>query len=106
MFSEKDSFYAWTFERRRPLWQTVLSFLVPVVTLACCLFPVFPHWCKLGVLYFCLAFLTLIFGVLICKYFHAFSQLIEVHSNVWSVGFLMLLLPAYYTSCGAEYDVE
>jgi translocation protein SEC62 len=69
MFSEKDSFYAWTFERRRPLWQTVLSFLVPVVTLACCLFPVFPHWCKLGVLYLCLAFLTLIFGVLICKYF-------------------------------------
>ncbi|KAG0574631.1 hypothetical protein KC19_VG278100 [Ceratodon purpureus] len=67
MFSEKDSFYAWTFERRRPLWQTVLSFLVPVVTLACCLFPVFPHWCKLGVLYFCLAFLTLIFGVLILR---------------------------------------
>lgn len=67
MFSETDSFYAWTFERRRPLWQTVLSFLVPVVTLACCLFPVFPHWCKLGVLYTCLAFLTLIFGVLICK---------------------------------------
>lgn len=66
-FSEKDSFYAWTFERRRPLWQTVLSFLVPVVTLACCLFPIFPHWCKLGVLYFCLAFLTLIFGVLIFR---------------------------------------
>lgn len=67
MFSETDSFYAWTFERRRPLWQTVLSFLVPVVTLACCLFPVFPHWCKLGVLYTCLAFLTLIFGVLILR---------------------------------------
>jgi translocation protein SEC62 len=67
MFSENDSFYAWTFERRRPLWQTVLSFLVPVVTLACCLFPVFPHWCKLGVLYTCLAFLTLIFGVLILR---------------------------------------
>ncbi|XP_024398141.1 uncharacterized protein [Physcomitrium patens] len=64
MFSEKDSFYAWAFERRRPLWQTVLSFFVPVVTLACCLFPIFPHWCKLGVLYFFLAFLTLIFGVL------------------------------------------
>jgi len=63
-FSEKDSFFAWTFERRRPLWQTVLSFLVPIVTLACCLFPVFPHWCKLGVLYFCLTLLSLIFGLL------------------------------------------
>jgi hypothetical protein len=66
-FSEKDSFFAWTFERRRPLWQTVLSFLVPIVTLACCLFPVFPHWCKLGVLYFCLTLLSLIFGLLTCK---------------------------------------
>lgn len=63
-FSVDDAFFAWTFERRRPLWQTVLSILVPIVTLACCLFPVFPHWCKLVVLYTCLTFLAAVFTVL------------------------------------------
>uniref|UniRef100_A0A0D6R3Z8 Translocation protein SEC62 n=1 Tax=Araucaria cunninghamii TaxID=56994 RepID=A0A0D6R3Z8_ARACU len=68
LFSEGDSFFAWTFEKRRPLWQTILSFLVPVVTLACCLFPIFPHWCKLVVLYSCLGFLSLIFTTLFLRW--------------------------------------
>lgn len=68
VFSENDCFFAWTFEKRRPLWQTILSFLVPVVTLACCLFPLFPHWCKLLVLYSCLAFLSLIFTTLFLRW--------------------------------------
>lgn len=68
VFSENDCFFAWTFEKRRPLWQTILSFLVPVVTLACCLFPLFPHWCKLLVLYSCLAFLSLIFSTLFLRW--------------------------------------
>ncbi|OAE19963.1 hypothetical protein AXG93_1520s1370 [Marchantia polymorpha subsp. ruderalis] len=68
IFSEDDAFFAWNYERRRPMWQIILSFLVPVVTLACCLFPIFPHWCKLAVLYFCLAFLALIFGVLFARW--------------------------------------
>lgn len=67
-FSTDDTFFAWTFEKRRPLWQTVLSFLVPIVTLACCLFPVFPHWCKLVVLYVCLAFLSAIFSILFLRW--------------------------------------
>ncbi|KAH7423918.1 hypothetical protein KP509_12G080600 [Ceratopteris richardii] len=66
-FSVNDAFFAWTFERRRPLWQTVLSFLVPIVTLACCLFPVFPHWCKLVVLYTCLTFLAAVFTLLLLR---------------------------------------
>ncbi|GLJ54034.1 hypothetical protein SUGI_1156370 [Cryptomeria japonica] len=67
-FSENDSFFAWTFEKRRPLWQTILSFLVPVITVACCLFPIFPHWCKLLVLYSCLGFLSLIFSTLFLRW--------------------------------------
>ena len=66
-FSVDDAFFAWTFERRRPLWQTVLSFFVPIITLACCLFPVFPHPCKLVVLYTCLTFLSTILSILFCK---------------------------------------
>ncbi|KAL5982007.1 hypothetical protein ACLOJK_016075 [Asimina triloba] len=61
VFSENDAFFAWTFVKRRPLWQTVLSFLWPVATLAICLFPVFPHRCKLIVLY---SFRSVIFGAL------------------------------------------
>ncbi|KAL3324683.1 hypothetical protein AABB24_038675, partial [Solanum stoloniferum] len=43
VFSENDAFFAWTFVKRRPLWQTLLSFCWPVLTLAICLFPVYPH---------------------------------------------------------------
>ncbi|KAL4198363.1 hypothetical protein AMTRI_Chr03g139860 [Amborella trichopoda] len=68
VFSDNDAFFAWTFVKRRPLWQTILSFLVPVVTLACCLFPVFPHWCKLLVLYFCVGFLLFIFSMLFLRW--------------------------------------
>ncbi|KAK6138405.1 hypothetical protein DH2020_027879 [Rehmannia glutinosa] len=43
VFSDNDAFFAWTFVNRRPLWQTLLAFFWPVLTLAICLFPVYPH---------------------------------------------------------------
>ncbi|OVA10247.1 Translocation protein Sec62 [Macleaya cordata] len=67
VFSENDAFFAWTFVKRRPLWQTILSFVWPVVTLAICLFPIFPHQCKLLVLYSCAGLLLLIFSVLLFR---------------------------------------
>ncbi|KAJ4978530.1 hypothetical protein NE237_009310 [Protea cynaroides] len=67
VFSDNDAFFAWTFVKRRPLWQTILSFLWPVLTLAICLFPVFPHQCKLLVLYTCAGALLLIFTVLLAR---------------------------------------
>ncbi|KAJ7565967.1 hypothetical protein O6H91_02G083000 [Diphasiastrum complanatum] len=82
-FSEDDAFFAWTFERRRPLWQIVLSFLVPIITLACCLFPVFPHWCKLIVLYFCLGVLLLIFGILIVRWIIFGLLWIVLGKRIW-----------------------
>ncbi|XP_058073654.1 uncharacterized protein LOC131222549 [Magnolia sinica] len=66
-FSENDAFFAWTFVKRRPLWQTVLSFLWPVATLAICLFPVFPHRCKLIVLYSCAGILLFILSLLFLR---------------------------------------
>ncbi|KAK6119762.1 hypothetical protein DH2020_046503 [Rehmannia glutinosa] len=42
VFSDNDAFFAWTFVNRRPLWQTLLSFCWPVLTLAICLFPCIP----------------------------------------------------------------
>ncbi|XP_050370475.1 uncharacterized protein LOC126788520 isoform X2 [Argentina anserina] len=66
-FSENDAFFAWTFVKRRPLWQTLLSFFWPVVTLAICLFPVYPHRCKLLILYSCLGVLLLFLSLLLLR---------------------------------------
>ncbi|GMI74254.1 hypothetical protein like AT3G20920 [Hibiscus trionum] len=67
VFSENDAFFAWTFVKRRPLWQTLLSFVWPVLTLAICLFPVYPHRCKLLILYSCAGLLVLIFSLLLLR---------------------------------------
>ncbi|KAL6516301.1 hypothetical protein OROGR_019606 [Orobanche gracilis] len=64
VFSDNDAFFAWAFVNRRPLWQTLLSFCWPVLTLAICLFPVYPHQVKLLILYFCAGVLLLILCVL------------------------------------------
>ncbi|GJP52700.1 hypothetical protein CLOM_g11792 [Closterium sp. NIES-68] len=66
-FTVDDGFYAWMYERQQPVWQTILSFMLPVFTVACCLFPVFPHWCKLTVLYFLLGLIALIFLLLFVR---------------------------------------
>ncbi|MQL79090.1 hypothetical protein Taro_011541 [Colocasia esculenta] len=65
VFSENDAFFAWTFMKRRTLWQTILSFLWPLVALAMCLFPVYPYQCKLVVLYSCAGALLFIVTLLL-----------------------------------------
>ncbi|KAM7280518.1 hypothetical protein ACFE04_007652 [Oxalis oulophora] len=67
MFSDNDAFFAWTFVNRHPLWQTLLSMLWPVLTLGICLFPVYPHSCKLVILYSCLGVLLLFFSLLLVR---------------------------------------
>ncbi|GMI97433.1 hypothetical protein like AT3G20920 [Hibiscus trionum] len=66
-FSENDAFFAWTFVTRRPLWEILLSFFWPVLTLAICLFPVYPHRCKLIILYSCAGVLLLILTILLLR---------------------------------------
>ncbi|KAF9596050.1 hypothetical protein IFM89_006977 [Coptis chinensis] len=83
MFSENDAFFAWAFVKRRPLWQTILSFVWPVVTLAICLFPVFPHRCKLIVLYSCAGLLLLIFTLLLVRSLIFGSMWILLGKRVW-----------------------
>ncbi|KAF8009217.1 hypothetical protein BT93_J0261 [Corymbia citriodora subsp. variegata] len=67
VFSDNDAFFAWTFEKRHPLWQTLLSFSWPVLTLAICLFPVYPHQCKILILYSCAGVLLLILSLLFVR---------------------------------------
>ncbi|XP_072991740.1 uncharacterized protein [Typha latifolia] len=67
VFSENDGFFAWTFMKRRTLWQTILSFLWPLVALAVCLFPVYPYQCKIVVLYSCAGVLLFIVTLLLIR---------------------------------------
>ncbi|KAI0516416.1 hypothetical protein KFK09_009091 [Dendrobium nobile] len=64
VFSKEDAFFAWTFMKRRALWQTILSFLWPLVALAMCLFPVYPYQVKIVVLYSCAGALLFIVAML------------------------------------------
>ncbi|XP_075635652.1 uncharacterized protein LOC142607878 [Castanea sativa] len=83
VFSEVDAFFAWTFVKRRPLWQTLLSFFWPVLTLAICLFPVYPHRCKILILYSCAGVLALILSLLLVRATVFGALYIVLGKRVW-----------------------
>ncbi|XWS28308.1 hypothetical protein CRYUN_Cryun25bG0056900 [Craigia yunnanensis] len=83
VFSENDAFFAWTFVKRRPLWQTLLSFFWPVLTLAICLFPIYPHGCKLLILYTCAGVLLLILSLLLLRATIFGAAWIVLGKHVW-----------------------
>ncbi|XP_042045715.1 uncharacterized protein LOC121791987 [Salvia splendens] len=83
VFSDNDAFFAWTFVNRRPLWQTLLSFCWPVLTLAICLFPVYPHQVKLLILYFCAGVLLLILCLLLLRALVFGALWIVLGKRVW-----------------------
>lgn len=73
-YTTEEGFYSWTFPRQQPMWQTVLTVLFPIFTIACCLFPVFPYWAKLTVLYLLLSLLAAIFLLLFGEYNHPSTE--------------------------------
>ncbi|XP_039048591.1 uncharacterized protein LOC120189356 [Hibiscus syriacus] len=83
IFSENDAFFALTFEKRRPLWQTLLSFVWPMLTLAICLFPVYPHRCKLPILYSSAGLLVLILSLLLLRAAIFGAAWIVLGKRVW-----------------------
>ncbi|KAH7543535.1 hypothetical protein FEM48_Zijuj02G0194200 [Ziziphus jujuba var. spinosa] len=83
VFSENDAFFAWTFVKQRPLWQTLLSFFWPVLTLAICLFPVYPHRCKLLILYSCAGLLLLFLSLLLLRATVFGALYIVIGKRVW-----------------------
>ncbi|XP_010555017.1 PREDICTED: uncharacterized protein LOC104824616 [Tarenaya hassleriana] len=83
VFSESDAFFAWTFVKRHPLWQTLLSFFWPVLTLAICLFPIYPHRLKLLILYSCAGILLLILTLLLLRAMAFGAIWILLGKRVW-----------------------
>ncbi|GAA0167063.1 hypothetical protein LIER_22080 [Lithospermum erythrorhizon] len=83
VFSDNDAFFAWAFVKQRPLWQTLLSFSWPVLTLAICLFPVYPHKCKLFILYTCAGILLVILCLLLLRAIAFGASWILLGKRVW-----------------------
>ncbi|KAI3822481.1 hypothetical protein L1987_10071 [Smallanthus sonchifolius] len=82
-FSDNDAFFAWTFVNKRPLWQTLLSLSWPVLTLAICLFPVYPHQAKLLILYSCAGILLLILCLLLVRALIFGASWILLGKRIW-----------------------
>nr|GEX14626.1 translocation protein SEC62-like [Tanacetum cinerariifolium] len=82
-FSDTDAFFAWTFVNKRPLWQTLLSLSWPVLTLAICLFPVYPHQAKLLILYSCAGVLLLILCLLLVRALIFGASWILLGRRIW-----------------------
>ncbi|KAJ0714379.1 putative translocation protein Sec62 [Helianthus annuus] len=82
-FSDNDAFFAWTFVNKRPLWQTLLSLSWPVLTLAICLFPVYPHQAKLLILYSCAGVLLLILCLLLVRALIFGASWILLGKRIW-----------------------
>ncbi|PWA59232.1 translocation protein-related protein [Artemisia annua] len=82
-FSDNDAFFAWTFVNKRPLWQTLLSLSWPVLTLAICLFPVYPHQAKLLILYSCAGVLLLILCLLLVRALIFGASWILLGRRIW-----------------------
>ncbi|CAN6919117.1 unnamed protein product [Brassica oleracea var. botrytis] len=76
-------FFPWTFEKRHPLWQTLSSFFWPVLTRSICLFPVYPHRCKLIVLYSCAGILLMILSLLFVRAVAFGGMWILLGKRVW-----------------------
>ncbi|PSS14546.1 Translocation protein like [Actinidia chinensis var. chinensis] len=83
VFSENDAFFVWTFVKRRPLWQTLLSFFWPVLMLAICLFPLYPHRAKLLILYCWAGILLLIIALLLVRAAIFGATWIMIGKRVW-----------------------
>uniref|UniRef100_A0A7S0R9Q2 Translocation protein SEC62 n=1 Tax=Pyramimonas obovata TaxID=1411642 RepID=A0A7S0R9Q2_9CHLO len=64
---DENGFYIWRFQLPTSMWMYAGSAGVVVLTISCCLFPLAPHWLKLGVLYLCLCLLGVIFAICIVR---------------------------------------
>jgi translocation protein SEC62 len=61
---EPTDFYAWQHDRPASPWAGLYAILLAVVVLACCCFPLAPHWVKLAVVYLSGALLTVMLGLI------------------------------------------
>ncbi len=66
-FSE-DAFYVWAYDRPTSPWTYLLSALVVVFTIGCCLFPLAPHHIRIWVVYSLLGLLSFLLGLLLLRY--------------------------------------
>lgn len=73
----EEVFFAWTYDKPSGPLFYLMSFLVAVVVIAVCLFPLAPYWVRIYTLYSLTAVLGLILGLLLLRY--------AVWASLWCV---------------------
>jgi translocation protein SEC62 len=81
-FSEA-AFYAWAYDRPTSPWSHVLSALLVVLTVGCCLFPLAPHRVRIWVVYGLLGLLSLLLGIMLLRYVLAFFAWALTGGELW-----------------------
>lgn len=65
---DEAAFYFWTYDRPTSIWYYVGTVALPVLVVACCLFPLAPWWFRMSLVYFLMALLTLLLGLIAVRY--------------------------------------
>ena len=79
----RHTFYAWTFDRPSSPYAWVYSALVVTAVLAACLFPLAPHWVKLGAFYASSGLLAALTALLTVRGLLALGTWLTVGRAVW-----------------------
>lgn len=64
----EDAFYAWQYDRPTSVWFYVSSFLLVVVVVGACLFPLAPYWMRMTLVYFLMTLLACILSLILVRY--------------------------------------
>jgi len=79
----RHTFYAWTFDRPSSPYAWVYSALVVTAVLAACLFPLAPHWVKLGAFYASSGLLAALTALLTVRGLLALGTWLAAGRAVW-----------------------
>ncbi|GIL53152.1 hypothetical protein Vafri_8825 [Volvox africanus] len=64
----ENAFYYWTYDRPTSMWYYVATVALPFLVIAACLFPLAPWWVRMTLVYFLLAVLALLLGLIALRY--------------------------------------
>ncbi|GLC33605.1 hypothetical protein PLESTB_000094600 [Pleodorina starrii] len=64
----ESAFYYWTYDRPTSMWYYVATVALPFLVIAACLFPLAPWWVRMTLVYFLMAVLALLLGLIALRY--------------------------------------
>ncbi|KAG2446737.1 hypothetical protein HYH02_008298 [Chlamydomonas schloesseri] len=64
----EGAFYMWTYDRPTSMWYYAATVALPFIVIAACLFPLAPWWVRMTLVYFLMAVLALLLGIIAVRY--------------------------------------